>query len=298
MPEPTPEPQPVNNPPLIFGAQDVTVQVGTPWSFTPSTMDPDGDTLSFTVTGAPGWLSFNSATGRLFGTPGINNVGSYANIRIAVSDGKAASNLAAFTVTVAAPAPEPTPEPAPEPQPVNNPPLIFGAQDTTVLVGASWSFTPSAMDPDGDSLSFTVTGAPGWLSFNSSTGRLSGTPGVNHVGSYPNIRIAVSDGKSSTYLAAFTLTVTAPQPVTGSATLSWTAPTKHIDGSALLSISGFRIFYGRDPENLEQIINVGTGIASYVVDNLEQGTWYFAVAAVDGQGVEGRRTEGVSKLVR
>jgi Putative Ig domain len=241
------------------------------------------------VTGMPGWLSFNSTTGRLFGTPDISNVGSYANIRIGVSDGKAVSYLAAFTVTVAAP--------APEPEPVNNPPLIFGAQDTTVLVGTPWSFTPISMDPDGDTLSFSVTGAPSWLSFNSATGRLSGTPALNHVGSYPNIRIAVSDGKSTTYLAAFTLTVSAPPPVSGSATVSWTAPSKQTDGSPLLSISGFRIFYGRDPANLEQIINVGAGIASYVVDNLEQGTWYFAVAAVDGQGVEGRRTERVSKLV-
>jgi len=288
-PAPAPTPEPVNNAPLIFGAQDVTAQVDTPWSFTPNAMDPDGDTLTFAVTGAPAWLSFNSATGRLFGTPGVNNVGSYANIRIAVSDGKATTYLAAFTVTVAAP--------APEPPPVNNPPLIFGAQDTTVLVGAFWSFTPGAMDPDGDSLSFSVTGAPAWLSFNSATGQLSGTPGVNHVGSYPNIRIAVSDGKDTTYLAAFTLTVTAPQAVTGSATVSWTAPTKQSDGSPLASLLGFRIYYGRDPANLEQIINVSTGITRYVVENLEQGTWYFAVSAFDDQAVEGRRTATISKTI-
>jgi hypothetical protein len=70
-----------------------------------------------------------------------------------------------------------------------------------------------------------------------------------------------------------------------------------MDGSALTSISGYRIYYGRDPSNLEQVINVDGGITTYVIENLEQGTWYFAIAAVDGDAVEGVRTGNVSKTI-
>ncbi len=195
------------------------------------------------------------------------------------------------------PEPEPEPEPEPGPEPANSPPVIAGAPDTALLVGQAWSFTPTAQDSDGDNLNFSVLGAPGWLNFNAATGQLWGTPGDANVGSYPDIRIAASDGEATIQLPAFTLTVTAPQPVTGSASLSWQAPILHEDGSALTAINGYRIYYGRDSGNLEQIITVGGGLTSYVIDNLEQGTWYFAISAVDGTGGEGERTGLISKTI-
>ncbi len=48
------------------------------------------------------WATFSSATGQLSGTPTAANVGSYANVVISVSDGKASAALAPFTITVAA----------------------------------------------------------------------------------------------------------------------------------------------------------------------------------------------------
>jgi hypothetical protein len=47
------------------------------------------------------WATFSSATGQLSGTPTSLHVGSYANILISVSDGKASAALAPFAITVA-----------------------------------------------------------------------------------------------------------------------------------------------------------------------------------------------------
>ncbi len=232
-------------------------------------------------------MAFNTVTGQLSGIPGIAHVGSYPNIRISVNDGNLAAELAPFTLTVA----------EPEPEPVNNPPTIAGSPNTTMTVGKVWSFTPVGQDSDGDNLSFSVLGAPSWMIFNTVTGQLSGIPGIAHVGNYPDIRISVSDGELVAELAAFSLTVTAPQPVTGSATLSWQSPSLNTDGSALTSISGYRIYYGRNSSNLEQVITVSSGITTYVIDNLEQGTWYFAIAAIDGEDVEGDHTDMVNKTI-
>jgi len=205
------------------------------------------------------------------------------------------------------PAPEPPPEPAPEPQPepvpapqppVNNPPVISGSPETALVVGTPWSFTPTVSDPDGDTLTFSVTGKPSWLSFATSNGRLSGTPSSADIGVHEGIQISVSDGKATVSLEPFSLTVSAPAPSLGSATLSWNPPTTYADGSPLTSISGYRIYFSRDSTRLDQVVNVDPGLTSYRVENLEAGTWYFAVTARDDAGLESAKSSPlVSKTI-
>ncbi len=96
---------------------------------------------------------------------------------------------------------------------VNTPPTIQGSQSSsakTIIAGNSYQFTPTANDADGQALTFTIANRPSWAQFDSSTGRLSGTPASANVGSYAGITISVSDGIASASLPAFSLTVTAP----------------------------------------------------------------------------------------
>ncbi|HKE95386.1 MAG TPA: putative Ig domain-containing protein, partial [Povalibacter sp.] len=62
----------------------------------------DGDTLTYSATNLPSWATLNSGTGRLSGTPAAGDVGTYANIVISVSDGKATASLPAFSIAVSA----------------------------------------------------------------------------------------------------------------------------------------------------------------------------------------------------
>ncbi|MEP7243285.1 MAG: putative Ig domain-containing protein [Gammaproteobacteria bacterium] len=84
-------------------------------------------------------------------------------------------------------------------------PTISGSPATSTTVGASYSFTPSAKDADGNKLSFIVARKPAWAAFSTSTGRLSGTP--NDARAWSDIVISVSDGNSMRSLPAFTLLV-------------------------------------------------------------------------------------------
>lgn len=188
------------------------------------------------------------------------------------------------------PATSPTPSPG-----GNRAPTIAGSAPVSASVGQAYAFNPTAADPDGDSLTWSIQNKPAWATFNASTGRLSGTPSSSDIGSYSNIIISVSDGSASASLAGYRITVGAG--VVGSATLSWTAPSQREDGSALTNLAGYRIYYGRDAGNLSTTINVGTGLSSYVIDNLSAGTWYFAMTAIDGAGVESGRTSAVSKTI-
>ncbi|WP_303852529.1 putative Ig domain-containing protein [Seleniivibrio woodruffii] len=90
----------------------------------------------------------------------------------------------------------------------NDIPTLSGDPAVSVSVGSSYSFTPEADDPDGDTLTFSILNKPSWASFNSSTGALTGTPAAGDAGSYGGIVIYVSDGHGGTAsLKSFTISV-------------------------------------------------------------------------------------------
>jgi hypothetical protein len=64
----------------------------------------------------------------------------------------------------------------PPPPPSNSAPTISGTPPSSVLEGVQYRFRPSASDPDGDTLSFSISNRPAWAAFDSATGELSGTP--------------------------------------------------------------------------------------------------------------------------
>lgn len=85
----------------------------------------------------------------------------------------------------------------------------------------------------------------------------------------------------------------------GSAKLSWMAPTLRTDGSALENLAGYRIYYGTSPSGLRNQISLDNPSAiTWTVNNLSAGTWYFAMTAVDRDGLESARTNTVSKTIR
>ena len=137
-----------NHAPTISGTPAATVSQGTSYSFTPAAADPDGDALIFGVDAKPAWATFNTSTGSLTGTPAAADVGMHRGIVVWVSDGKTQALLPAFDVQVVAP------------QSNNRPPTISGTPATSVVVGATYSFTPAASDPDGQLDSYTSGAQP------------------------------------------------------------------------------------------------------------------------------------------
>jgi hypothetical protein len=93
-------PVPSNTPPTISGHASTAVNAGVAYSFTPTAADANNNTLSFSIKNMPGWAKFSTVSGTLSGTPAAADVGTYANIQISVSDGKASVALPMFTVAV------------------------------------------------------------------------------------------------------------------------------------------------------------------------------------------------------
>jgi hypothetical protein len=190
---------PDNTPPTIGGSPEVLADVGAPYSFTPVAADADGDLLTFAVENPPAWALFDPATGSLSGTPGAIDADSLAeDIRISVSDGTDQASLAPFSIQVSN---------------LNRAPTIEGTPDTLVIAGDPYGFEPIAADEDGDPLTFEIDNAPAWASFDSDTGRLSGTPALSDEGLYEGIVIRVHDGTVSEALPTFAILVDLPAAV-------------------------------------------------------------------------------------
>ncbi len=197
---------PTDTPPTLAGQPGTSVVAGTAYSFTPTVTDPSGGTLTFTISNKPAWAVFDALTGVLSGTPSSAAVGNYSGIVIGVSDGTETASLASFSIQVLAAAGAP---------PVVDPaPTIKGTPATSVTAGQAYSFTPTAVDPNGEKLTFSVAKLPSWAAFNTTTGALTGTPAASFVGNYNGIVISVTDGTSTASLASFSIKVNAAAVVT------------------------------------------------------------------------------------
>jgi Putative Ig domain len=277
-----------NRAPVIGGTPATTVVAGQPYSFQPNASDADGDNLVFSISGKPSWAGFDTGTGRLSGTPAA--AGTHNGIVISVSDGRASAALATFSISVTAASAPPPPPPS------NRAPVISGSPPSSVLVNQAYDFRPTASDPDGDTLSFTIANQPSWASFDAASGRLWGTPDSGDAGTWSGIRITVSDGAASVSLAAFAIVV--EQVQLGSATLSWTPPTRNEDGTPLTNLQGYRILYGTSSTALTNTIQIPNGgITTAVVENLSPATWFFGVKAYTTEGVESSFSNIASKRI-
>jgi hypothetical protein len=184
----------------------------------------------------------------------------------------------------------------PGPDPTNQAPSISGNPSGAVRVSDQYMFAPAATDADDDPLTFLIQNMPGWASFNTSNGELSGIPELGNIGTYPGIVITVSDDQAQTSLGSFTIEVT--QVGTGSTTLTWAAPMLNDDGTTLTDLAGYKLYYGQSSGAYGPPIEINNvSVTTYVVDGLVPNTYYFAATAFNTAGVESRFSGEAIKVV-
>jgi len=184
--------------------------------------------------------------------------------------------------------------------PVNNAPIISGVPVLSVEAGTAYDFQPIASDADGDVLTFSITGKPAWASFDTASGRLSGTPGDSDTGTYSQIVIAVTDGTDTAALPGFSIAVDPAQVASGSFALTWVAPVARADGTPLsmAEIGGFRIYYGTSSGYYPNTVDVADGSAqSVTVSNLPAGTYNVVMTSYDIDGLESGYSAELVKVV-
>jgi len=180
----------------------------------------------------------------------------------------------------------------------NAPPTIVLAAVENAQVGATFDYQPVAQDPEHDTLQFSATNLPTWASLDTTSGRISGTPGPMDAGVYESVSITVADATHKVVTAPFSITVTPALEGTGVALLKWEAPPSKVSGEPLDDLAGYRILYGRSSSDLDHsVLITDPATTSYQFSSLTPGVWYFAVVAVKANGLEGPPTTLASKSI-
>lgn len=185
----------------------------------------------------------------------------------------------------------------PNAAPANRAPVISGTPTTSAKVNEAYVFQPSVVDPDGDTVTFTIANKPTWATFDARTGRLAGTPSSSSTGTVQGVRIAANDGQANSELTPFNITV-ATTAANGSATLSWLPPTENVDGTPLTNLTGYVIRYGTDAGALQREVRIANpGVTMSIIEDLTPDTWYFTVSAFNSTGIESAPSPVGSKTV-
>jgi len=185
----------------------------------------------------------------------------------------------------------------------NAPPSIVIAAVADAQVGAAFDYQPVAQDPERDTLRFTSVNLPGWATLDPASGYISGTPGPNDAGLYESISITVADATHLVVTAPFSIVVNpAVNPAlelgSGVASLQWEMPPSKVSGEPLDDLAGYRILYGRSSSDLDHSVMIpDPATTSYQISALTSGIWYFAVVAVNANGLEGPPTTLATKSI-
>jgi len=193
----------VNQSAAITSTASTTFAVGSLGTFTVTATGAPAPTLSETGV-LPSGVTFNTATGILSGTPGAGTGGTY-NVSFTAHNGVGADAVQNFTLTV------------------NQAPTITSANSVAFVVGTAGTFTVTSVGPPSPTLSETGT-LPSGVTFNTSTGVLSGTPAPGTSGTYP-ISFTAHNVVSPDAIQSFTLTVNQAPAITSANNTTFTSGT-------------------------------------------------------------------------
>lgn len=121
----------------------------------------------------------------------------------------------------------------------------------------------------------------------------TGTPYAVTINSQPAGQSCSLSNNSGTIAATnVTNVLAACITISGTASLTWTQPTQNTDGTTLTNLAGYKLYYGVDPNNLTNTIDIPNGnTLSYTVQGLTAGTlYYFSMSSYNTLNVEGPRT--------
>ncbi|HEY4633395.1 MAG TPA: putative Ig domain-containing protein, partial [Candidatus Limnocylindrales bacterium] len=154
-----------------------------------SATDADGDALIFWADNLPPGAVFDAAARVIDWTPDSGSAGTYADVRLAVSDGRR-DVVQAFTVIIA---------------PGNQAPRLERPADRTLRQGEAFRLQLQADDPDGDAVTYASALLPPGATLHPDTGLFEWTPTFFQAGVF-TVPLTAGDGQEGATETA-TLTV-------------------------------------------------------------------------------------------
>jgi hypothetical protein len=270
----------VNDPPTITTVDVVVTPEDAEYSvdYDAEDIDPTNDTLTWNLSTVADWLTMNTTTGQLTGTPTNDHVGTHS-VTISVTDGNGGVTARTFRLLVENTNDDPV---------INTIDLQVADEDEAYSV----HYRATDVDPTGDQFTWNVVTDAPWLTMTENN--LYGTPGNEHVGDHW-VNVSVSDGNGGEDSTNFTLTVInvndAPVITTEDVTAAMEDELYSVDYEADdIDPTADQMVWNlvTGPGWLE--IDPATGVLSGTPTNDDLGSYLVTVRALDGRGGRDLRT--------
>ena len=250
-----------------------------------------GGTLTWTVSNNAAWLSHSPTSGTGNGVVTISPItgglatGTYNGIVTLYAAGSSTVNVP-ITFTITAPAAQPT----------------IGMSPTSLAFNATaGGNNPSTQNilitnTGTGTLTWTVTDNANWLTATQSGNSVVASINITGLaaGNYSGVITVSASGAANTpQTVPVTLTVAAaPQPTTGSVTLSWSANSES-------DLAGYKVYRATNSGGYgAPIATLTAGTTQYVSSGLAKGfTYFFVITAYDQAGNESPYSSETSKSV-
>ncbi|MFC3115100.1 retention module-containing protein [Cellvibrio fontiphilus] len=264
---------PVNDAPVASNLNLVTPE-NIPVNGQISASDIDGDSLGYSLNSAPvnGTVVLNPATGSFTYTPNTGYNGS-DSFTVTISDGNGGTTTSLVSIGVT---------------PVNVAPTA-GDLNLTTDEDVPVNGAISANDPDGDTLSYSVTGSPasGTVVLNAATGTFTYTPNTGYTGG-DSFVVTISDGNGGTTTSTVTIGVNSTNDAPVASNLNLTTDEDiPVNGAVLASdpdSDPLSFLVSANPTHGSVILNPVTGTFTYTPNTNYHGSDSFVVSISDGKG--------------
>lgn len=257
----------VNQAPAITSANTTSFTVASFGSFAVTATGFPAPTFSETGP-LPSGVTLNSASGLLSGTPAGGTQGSYP-ITITAQNAVGANATQNFTLNV------------------DLSPTITSLANATFTVGSAGTFTVTATGFPAPT--FGESGAlPTGLSFNTTTGVLSGTPAANTGGTY-SLQFTAQNGVNPNATQIFSLTINQAPAITSAASTTFAVGSNN---SFTVTASGFPAPTLSQTGTLPSGVtfNTATGVLSGTPASGTQGSYPITFTAQNGVGTNANQS--------
>ncbi len=181
--------------PQVFSTPTLLAAVSTPYWYLPVARDPDGDSLVFSLVTFPEGMAIDATTGRVDWEPSSAALG-VNPVVLRVDDGRGSFATQLFSIEVLA-------------SPPNLPPSFSTVPALLATQDEQYQYDVSAVDVDGDAITFVLVEGPQSMTLDAFTGALEFTPTASQRGVH-RVQIQAVDGCGEVATQAYQLTVRPP----------------------------------------------------------------------------------------
>lgn len=185
-----------NHEPIITSRAIFRARVDALYQYDVNAIDPEGDSIAYSLVSAPVGMQIDPASGLITWTPSVSQAGSHL-VQVAAQDSAGGRSIQRFAVLAR----------------VNQVPVITSQAVTSVALGEAYQYDLQVTDPEGDALSYSLVTGPTGMTMDG-LGRVlwqtaPGVPSTNQVA----LRVTDSYGAVATQLFVLAVTpdTTAPR---------------------------------------------------------------------------------------